>query len=176
MTERIMKILWMVILIAAAYQDLRERQVSVPLLVIGAGMGILGSCLMAGEMYRGMLEIRIDAERVDLLVKAVKIPAARIGKAAGIGGTMLILAKLTRGAIGCGDGLFFLMSACYWDWKYLMVLFLGALGVSSAWGMILLMKRQWSRGGIHAGKMVETIPFLTCCLVPGVYLVWNGLR
>ena len=176
MTERIMKILWMVILIAAAYQDLRERQVSGMLLVCGAVAGMAGYCLMAEEMYRGMLETRIDAERVDLMVKAVRIPAARIGKAAGIGGTMLILAKLTQGAIGCGDGLFFLMSACYWDWKYLMALFLGALGVSSAWGMILLMKRQWSRGGIHAGKMMETIPFLTCCLVPGVCLVWNGLR
>ena len=174
--DRIMKILWIVILFVAAIQDFRERQVSVPLLLVGAGMGILGVCLMTGEWYENWTETGIDAERVDLLVKLAEMQVVRVGKAAGIGVILLILAKLTRGAIGSGDGLFFLMSACYWDWKDLMVLFLGALAVSSVWGMILLMKRQWSRGGIHAGKTKETIPFLTCCLVPGVFLAWKALR
>ena len=174
--ERIIKILWMVSLFVAAIQDFKERQVSVPLLLVGAGTGILGVCLMTGEEYRKWMETGINAERVNLLVKLVEMQVVRIGKAAGIGVMLLILAKLTRGAIGGGDGLFFLMSACYWDWKCLMILFLGALAVSSVWGMILLMKRQWSRDGIHAGKMMETIPFLTCCLVPGVCLVWKALR
>ena len=172
--DRIMKILWIVILFVAAIQDFRERQVSVPLLLVGAGMGILGVCLMTGEGYENWMEIGIDAERVDLTVKFAKMQVLRIGKAAGA--ILLILAKLTRGAIGGGDGLFFLMSAWYWDWKGLMILFLGALGVSSAWGMVLLMKWQWSRGGIRSGQSAETIPFLTCCLAPGVFLVWNALR
>lgn len=174
--ERMMKILWMVVLIEAAFQDFRERRVSVPLLLVGAGMGILGACLMTGAQYGIWMESGIAAESVDLMVKFAKMQVLRIGKAAGIGAILLILAKLTRGAIGGGDGLFFLMSAWYWDWKDLMILFLGALGVSSAWGMVWLMKRQWSRGGGHAAKTMETIPFLTCCLAPGVFLVWNALR
>ena len=36
--------------------------------------------------------------------------------------------------MGGGDGLFFLMSAFYWDWKELLVLFLETLAISSAKG------------------------------------------
>ena len=115
MAERSMKILWMVLLIVAAYQDFRERQVSVMWMVCGAAAGMIGCCLMAGERYQGMLETGIDAERVSLLMNIVKIQIVRSGKAAGIGIALLILAKLTRGAMGGGDGLFFLMSAFYWD-------------------------------------------------------------
>ena len=160
MAERSMKILWMVLLIVAAYQDFRERQVSVMWMVCGAAAGMIGCCLMAGERYQDMLETGIDAERVGLLMNIVKIQIVRVGKAAGIGIALLILAKLTRGAMGGGDGLFFLMSAFYWDWKELLV---------------LLMKRQWNRAGTPSVRWKETIPFLTCCLVPGILQVWNVL-
>ena len=100
MAERSMKILWMVLLIVAAYQDFRERQVSVMWMVCGAAAGMIGCCLMAGERYQDMLETGIDAERVGLLMNIVKIQIVRIGKAAGIGIALLILAKLTRGAMG----------------------------------------------------------------------------
>ena len=83
MAERSMKILWMVLLIVAAYQDFRERQVSVMWMVCGAAAGMIGCCLMAGERYQGMLETGIDAERVGLLMNIVKIQIVRIGKAAG---------------------------------------------------------------------------------------------
>lgn len=156
MAERSMKILWMVLLIVAAYQDFRERQVSVMWMVCGAAAGMIGCCLMAGERYQDMLETGIDAERVGLLMDVVKIQMVRIGKAAGIGVTLLILAKLTGGAMGGGDGLFFLMSAFYWDWKELLVLFLETLAISSAWGMALLMKRQWNRSWNSFGSMEET--------------------
>ena len=63
MAERSMKILWMVLLIVAAYQDFRERQVSVMWMVCGAAAGMIGCYLMAGERYQGMLETGIDAER-----------------------------------------------------------------------------------------------------------------
>ena len=69
MAERSMKILWMVLLIVAAYQDFRERQVSVMWMVCGAAAGMIGCCLMAGERYQRMLETGIDAERVGLLMK-----------------------------------------------------------------------------------------------------------
>ena len=85
MAERSMKILWMVLLIVAAYQDFRERQVSVMWMVCGAAAGMIGCCLMAGERYQDMLETGIDAERVGLLMNIVKIQIVRIGKAAGIG-------------------------------------------------------------------------------------------
>ena len=85
MAERSMKILWMVLLIVAAYQDFRERQVSVMWMVCGAAAGMIGCCLMAGERYQDMLETGIDAERVSLLMNIVKIQMVRIGKAAGIG-------------------------------------------------------------------------------------------
>ena len=126
MAERSMKILWMVLLIVAAYQDFRERQVSVMWMVCGAAAGMIGCCLMAGERYQGMLETGIDAERVSLLMNIVKIQIVRIGKAAGI-------------------------------------------------GIALLMKRQWNRAGTPSVRWKETIPFLTCCLIPGILQVWNVL-
>ena len=115
MAERSMKILWMVLLIVAAYQEFRERQVSVMWMVCGAAAGMIGCCLMAGERYQDMLETGIDAERVGLLMNIVKIQIVRVGKAAGIGIAPITLAKLTRGAMGGGDGLFFLMSAVFGD-------------------------------------------------------------
>ena len=45
MAERSMKILWMVLLIVAAYQDFRERQVSVMWMVCGAAAGITDECV-----------------------------------------------------------------------------------------------------------------------------------
>ena len=51
----------MVSLFVAAIQDFKERQVSVPLLLVGAGTGILGVCLMTGEEYRKWMETGINA-------------------------------------------------------------------------------------------------------------------
>ena len=73
MAERSMKILWMVLLIVAAYQDFRERQVSVMWMVCGAAAGMIGCCLMAGERYQGMLENRKSSRNRNCAADPCKI-------------------------------------------------------------------------------------------------------
>lgn len=87
--------------------------------------------------------------------------------AAAVGAAMLLLSRATRGALGEGDGLFFLMSACYLDFGETVVLFLAGLGISCVWSMGILLRSRW-RMSRCAG---ESVPFLTCVWLPGVWLV-----
>ncbi len=88
--------------------------------------------------------------------------------AAGVGLVMLLLSKATEGALGEGDGLFFLLSACYLGFLETAALFLASLGVSCIWGISLLLRERWKGGAM------ETVPFLACAWFPGVWLVCRG--
>lgn len=87
--------------------------------------------------------------------------------AASVGAGMLLVSFATRGALGAGDGLFFLMSACYLDLRETVFLFLIGLGISAFWSMALFMRGCLTASGRERG----TIPFLTCAWLPGLWLV-----
>ena len=137
-----MRVIWFFGLTAAACEDLRFRQVSFVTLLLLAVPGI-------GHLWyvwnQGLEAVGLHAAAATLAVM------------------MLLLSKITEGAIGEGDGLFFLVSACYLDIWDLGILFLGSLGISCGWGMVLLLRRN----------MKQTIPFLTCAWPIGLWGLWR---
>ena len=138
-----MKGCWFLGLTLAAWEDFRSRRVSCWLLLVLLAPGIW-------NMYSSDLAGHLSAALT--------------------GVSMLLLSKVTRGALGEGDGWFFLLSACYLDAGEITVLFLGSLGISCVWGMVLLM------GGClgQTRRMsYETIPFLTCAWPVGACLLWQ---
>lgn len=136
-----MKRLWLVMLTVAAWEDLRERQVSMMLLMCFFIPGMWNMCIADGKVHWWAM-------------------------LTGLG--MLLLSKVTDGSLGKGDGCFFLVSACYLNFKEINLLFLGSLGISCVWAMVLLVKRYWTK---DMGKVKDTIPFLTCAWPVGVWLV-----
>ena len=139
-----MRWFWLLGLTLAAWEDLRRREFP---------YWILGVWLVPGAVYAVMSGIG------DHLI------------AAAVGAVMLLLSKATRGALGEGDGLFFLLTACYLRFLETAALFLMGLGVSGVWSMGILLRSRW-RADTCAG---DTVPFLTCVWLPGVWLVCRQL-
>ncbi len=87
------------------------------------------------------------------------------------GAALLLLSKVTRQAIGYGDGLFFIMTACYFSPSEVFLLFLGAAGVAFIWGSILLFRDIIS---VKRSVWNEGIPFLSCVWPVGLLIVFGG--
>jgi len=136
-----MKWCWLLCLTVAAWEDWRTRQISSAILFIGMAVGIWSLCSseLLSHVWAGL-----------------------------IGLSMLGISKITRGALGEGDGLFFLFSACYWNVREIGLLFLGGLGIGFVWAIVLLMHSRWSG---KAEKLEVTIPFLVCTWPVGAWLV-----
>ncbi len=96
-------------------------------------------------------------------------PGHHLGGAAA-GMLLLILAWATHGEIGEGDGLFFLLSACFLETGQIALLFLGSLGISALWSMVLVLRAHMS----GTGKATGTVPFITCAWPVGAWLMWAG--
>jgi len=136
-----MKYVWLVGLTLAAWEDVRYRQISILVLFF---LGVFG----LWNLY--------EAWNLGVSVLGQYLAAASIGI------VMLLLSKATKGALGDGDGLFFLISACYLMLDEIVILFLGSLGIACIWGMMLFLKKRWN----------TTIPFLSCAWPVGMMIVW----
>ncbi len=131
---------WLLCLTAAALEDLKTRQVSVWILFAAMIPGLWNLCCSDIEPH---------------LWSAL----------AGI--VMLVLSRMTEGALGEGDGWFFLVCALYWKWWEVWILLLGGLGIGSIWGTVLFLYRRWNQGSKKANA---TIPLLTCVWPVGIWL------
>ena len=132
-----MKAVFAVFLCACAWKDLKEKEIPLIFFVVAAAAGVIWA---AGDL----------------------------GQAASLlpGTGLLIISYCTKGAVGKGDGLFFLVSGLYLGfWKCLALLFCGLL-FCSAWGLGMLI---W---GFCAGKKVKDIrlPFLPFLIPAAVIL------
>lgn len=137
---------WLAGLTLAAWYDRKEKSIPLWIPVIWSAAGILSGS--AGMNGGGGLRV---------------LPALSVG------GVLVFLSFLTGGALGLGDGYFFLMSAFYWEWQELLLLLGGSLGISCLWGTFLLLRRHKNRGDCWK----ETIPFLCCVWPVGVCLLWG---
>lgn len=84
-----------------------------------------------------------------------------------IGGAILIVSKLTRGAIGEGDGWFFVASAGYLVIEEEGILLISGLIVSWCWSIGLVLYRIWNKGN----NRKDTLPFLACMWPAGIWLL-----
>ena len=92
--------------------------------------------------------------------------------AAAVGTVLLLLSYLTEGAVGEGDGLFFLITACYLNLTETAMLFLAGLGISCIWSIGILAARGWFRE--RSGR--DSVPFLTCVWLPGAWMMWQMIK
>ena len=131
---------WFLCLTAGAISDIKERKISCRLIMI---------CALVGWIY---------AWKTDL---AVHIPGLIIG------GAILIASKLTQGAIGAGDGWFFVASAGYLVIEEEGILLISGLIVSWCWSIGLVLYRIWNKGN----NRKDTLPFLACLWPAGIWLL-----
>jgi leader peptidase (prepilin peptidase)/N-methyltransferase len=134
---------WLLCLTVAALEDLKTRQVSLILLLVGSIPGIWALCIWGFHLSAHLW-------------------------AASVGVFMLLLSRITKGALGEGDGYFFLFSALYWNTEQVCLLFLGSLGIGCIWGMGLFMYERWNG---KFNRDTASIPFLTCVWPVGVWMV-----
>ncbi|MEF9954215.1 MAG: prepilin peptidase [Clostridium sp.] len=134
-----MKLTYTLYLLIASWQDLKNRKIAVWLYVVFAITGVLENILWQ-EFTWGE-------------VVAAMIP----------GGLLLLLTKCSRGAIGSGDGWFFVVSAVYLGfWNITALLLYGLMCCSICCLGIIV----WgSAAGIPVRKM--RLPFL-----PFLFPVW----
>lgn len=145
MNETLINFCWLLCLTIAALEDLKTRQISLILLLAGTIPGIWNLCRHSSDISAYLW-------------------------AALTGIFMLILSRITEGALGEGDGYFFLFSALYLDVGKVTLLFLGGLVIGCIWGIGLFMHGRW-RGnpkGLNA-----SIPFLACVWPVGVWMVFQ---
>lgn len=135
-----MRWFWFLCLTIAAISDLKERVVSCRVLAV---------CGTFGMAYAAITGMACHIQ----------------GLAVGMG--ILLVSKATRGAVGEGDGWFFVASAWYLNAKEAWTLLMGSLSVSWCWGAGLILYRAWSgRNTDHA-----TMPFLACMWPAGVWIL-----
>lgn len=137
----------------AAGQDMRRKQVDVWVYLLFGGLAAVSGAAgywLLGETY-GCLE----------------------HAAALLPGALLLGARaVTRGAVGGGDGCFFLVSGLLLGfWENVMLLCYGILFC----GIFSLVYVVWGklRGRGNVGK--ETVPFLPFVALPGIWLVVQRL-
>ncbi len=136
-----MKWLWWLCLSEAAAEDVKYRQISLEITGLWLAPGLF--CLFFSS---GGLKSHLPAFAVGIV--------------------MLILSKATCGAIGAGDGLFFLLTACYLNFRETAFLFLAGLAVSFLWSTYLLLK-GWISG---SSNLHQSVPFLACVWLPGLWI------
>ena len=135
-----MRWFWLLGLTLAAWEDLRSRELPYRIFWIWLIPGI-GNAIADGVwMHLG---------------------------AASVGAGMLLISWVTGGALGAGDGLFFLLSACYLDPGETLLLFLLTLGSSCAWSMAVILRNCMTT----ENRRNKTIPFLACAWLPGLWLI-----
>lgn len=148
-----METVFAVFLCVCAWRDLRDRKIPVLLLMAAAAAGVLE---IAGHIF--CFEWQSGRElRLWLGMRAAAVIP---------GIFLLIISKCSRGAVGRGDGLFFMVSGLYLGFWRNVALLLYGLIFCSAWGCGVFL---W---GIFAGKRVKDIelPFLTF-LIPAALLL-----
>ena len=141
--ELFVKAGWLLCLTAVALADLKTRQVSFGVLFAGMVPGLWNLCNTDIESHIWSISIGIF---------------------------MLVLSRITEGALGEGDGWFFLLCALYWEILDVWILLLGGLGIGCIGGAGLFLYKSWT-GSIK--KVNATIPLLTCIWPVGVWLVFR---
>lgn len=91
-----------------------------------------------------------------------------LGMGSLLGGILLLIGRLSRGALGEGDGIFFIIAGIYLGfWKNLALL-VSALILCSFSGLVLFLWGQM-QGRDYRKK---TLPLLVFTLPMGIYLTW----
>lgn len=150
-----MKVVWFGFLCLMAGWDLCRRKIPVVALVMCGAVGGLGTMTQAVMEWNGYADA------------AAKAGGIMISMA--VGGALLLLGKMTEGALGSGDGYFFLVSGFYLSWEQSLGLLCYGLLLSSFWGLGVLAWGNCKK--VPARKM--RMPFLPFVWLAAV--LWRGV-
>lgn len=147
--------LFSLFLFAAAWQDSRRKEIQVWIFWIG---GMLALMLIGWQTAKALF-FSSDKNWLFLWMECV---------AASLPGIVLLFCgNMTRGAVGVGDGWFFLISGWFLGLKHTMLLLCGSVFLCGGCALVILcQKRAWRN--VHARKI--TLPFL-----PFTGCVWLGM-
>lgn len=144
------KLVYMLFLLLAAGWDLKMKEI--PIWVFGLGMGV--AALVRGYDYQ------IDGRAFFSWNLVISLS---------VGFVLLLLAAASREAVGAGDGVFFLVSGLYLDYRDTLALFFSGLILCSLYclaaGVAGMIRRKsiWSK----------TIPFLPFLVPMGIWMMIN---
>lgn len=146
---------FVIMLFWGAWQDLRRRKIGVFLLTasgIGAaGLRIIQLCISSRVLWN-------QVEYGDLW-KILGINIGNLAAGAAVGAVVLFLSKITEGAIGEGDGWFFVVSGLYLGAAANLLLLAGGFMLCFLYSGIIMV---WSviQGEDIRGRKIPFIPFL----------------
>lgn len=150
-------------MMAAAWQDGRRKSVSGWLfLFFFSHFFVAQICQKAGvDMEKLPASFWFHGMSVNARIMA-------LGMGSLFGGILFLISKCSQGALGEGDGIFFIIAGIYLGFWKNLVLFFSALLLCSFFGLALLV---WGR---MQGKdyRKKTLPFLVFTLPMGIYLIW----
>lgn len=133
MSEGMGRLFFSLFLLLAAASDLRWKQIPIWQFVL---FGLCGLCVFCGEKPESYALFRL-------------LP----------GLCSLLITLFGKGAVGAGDGIFFLTAACYLDTEEIWILWIGGLICSSLAGLCLIVKEQ-RRGRSGRTLRLPFLPFL----------------
>lgn len=157
--------IFVIFLLLAAWQDFREKQVSIWVYQIFGVMAVM----MLGVMFYEALWSATLAENAQKTIVEVWFMAGRsylFGILPGI--LLLICARFSRGAVGVGDGCFFVISGLLLGLSDNCLLFFYALLGCGLFGLGYYVIGWIQKSGIN-GK--TELPFLPFAVVPGMWIV-----
>ena len=142
MIAEVRKYVFLMMLLAAAWQDYRTQSITNRMLL---GFGCVGSilCVFGGDSW------------CEVLTSCC------------VGVALLVLSYLSGGGIGEGDGWFFVVSGIFLTWKENLLLLLTGISLCFIWSLPMAVRSVIQRGkGRNCG-----IPFLPFLLPAGIWLV-----
>lgn len=129
----------------ASWEDYRTKQISRRLLFAGSVVGI-GICAAERKSW------------ADVLCSC------------SVGLILLILSYGTRGAIGEGDGLFFVVSGLFFTWRENIQLLMWGMMFCFIWSLPLAVKSAWN----HGEGRKRTLPFLPFLLPAAIWMLMTA--
>ena len=128
------------LLIVSSWMDIRNKQISVVLLLVTGLFGIAGNILFS---WTGWLSL---------------------AGGCGIGIALLGLSKITHGQIGLGDGGLLCVTGIYLGFYENIAVLLSALLLAGAWGTLLLVMRRAGRKTEIAFVPFVLIAYVVLCI------------
>lgn len=149
-----MRAVWFGFLCILAWIDLRKRSIPVYWFVI---VGVVGVAGVVWEIAGGPGASGTVGSSVFRILTELAMSMA-------VGLLLLLFSYLTRGALGAGDGCFFLVTGLYLPWGQNLGLLCYGLLISSLYGMGVLICGMWKQEAVR-NKHIPFLPFVWAAAV-----------
>lgn len=150
-------------LLLFSWQDLRRKRIRVLWLY---GFGVVGAGFTLIRCVQAVLASGWDWKR-----DSVRMLIWMLGMLPGL--ILLWMERQTRGAVGLGDGWFFLIAGCYLGGWRMLELLMGAVFVSSLAGGIWMFTALLSGkgSGLWERMRKKKLPFLPCVIPVWIWML-----